>query len=192
MGITARGARVSVEAHLDEIGFDAAREPFTVVGIGDMSGDVFGNGMLLSDQIRLVAAFDHRHIFIDPDPDPDSSYAERRRLFELPASDWTSYNPNLISPGGGVYSRNSRRIPLSDQARARPGITAEGEWARPDDVVRAILTAPVTLLWNGGIGTYVKSSTEGHSDARDKANDAVRVDATDLRCRSSARAATRA
>jgi glutamate dehydrogenase len=183
MGITARGAWVSVKAHLREMGFDMDRDDFTVVGIGDMSGDVFGNGMLLSDRIRLIAAFDHRHIFLDPDPDPAVSSAERARLFALPSSSWRDYDSGLISRGGGVYARHVKRVPLSPQVRARLGITEERDWTTPDDLVRAILTAPVTLLWNGGIGTYVKASTESHADVGDKANDLVRVDGNSLRCR---------
>jgi glutamate dehydrogenase len=183
MGITARGAWVSVEAHLREIGLDPAREELTVVGVGDLSGDVFGNGMLLSDRIRLVAAFDHRHIFLDPDPDPETSFAERRRVFDLPTSDWASYDAALISPGGGVHSRRTKRIPLTAQVKERLGIDPGRTSLTPDELVTAILSAPVSLLWNGGIGTYVKAADETHADAGDKANDPVRIDASRLRCR---------
>lgn len=183
MGITARGAWVSVEAHLREIGLDPAREEFTVVGIGDLSGDVFGNGMLLSERIRLVAAFDHRHIFLDPDPDPETSFAERRRVFGLAASDWSSYDAALISRGGGVYSRRAKRIPLAARVKERLGIDPDRAAMTPDELVTAILCAPVSLLWNGGIGTYVKAGDETHADAGDKANDGVRIDAAQLRCR---------
>ena len=151
LGITARGAWESVKRHFSELGVDVATEPFTVVGIGDMSGDVFGNGMLLSDRIRLVGAYDHRHVFIDPDPDPDAGFAERKRLFELPGSSWDDYDREKISEGGGVWPRSAKSIPLSPQARAALGV--EDERMAPTDVIRAILRAPVDLLWNGGIGT---------------------------------------
>ena len=183
MGITARGAWESVKRHFREIGMDIQREPFTVVGIGDMSGDVFGNGMLLSEQIRLVAAFDHRDIFIDPDPDAAATFAERQRLFALPRSSWTDFDPAVISPGGGVYSRSAKAIELSPQAKAALGIDAETGPMTPDDVIRHILTADVDLLWNGGIGTYVKARTQTNADAGDKANDAIRVNGDQLRCR---------
>jgi glutamate dehydrogenase len=160
---------------------DPAIDPFTVVGIGDMSGDVFGNGMLLSDRIRLVAAYDHRHIFIDPDPDPDRGFAERKRLFELAGSSWDDYNRDLISEGGGVWPRSAKSIPLSPQVRAALGV--EDEKLAPTDVIRAILRAPVDVLWNGGIGTVVKASFETDADAHDRTSDAIRVDASDLRCR---------
>jgi glutamate dehydrogenase len=181
MGITARGAWESVKRHFRELGHDVQSEDFTVVGIGDMSGDVFGNGMLLSEHIRLVAAFDHRHVFIDPDPDPAASFAERRRLFELPRSSWDDYDADLISAGGGVWRRSAKSVPLSAEARAALGIDAER--LAPNDLIRALLRAPVDLLWNGGIGTYVKATDETHGHAGDKANDAVRVDACELRCR---------
>ncbi len=180
LGITARGAWESVKWHFRELGVDVMAQPFTVVGVGDMSGDVFGNGMLLSPMIRLIAAFDHRHVFIDPDPDPAVSHAERRRLFELPRSSWEDYDPELISEGGGVYSRKAKRIDLSDAARAALGIEAVS--LTPDEVIHAILAAPVDLLWNGGIGTYVKASNETHEQVGDRVNDVVRVDATQLRC----------
>jgi len=181
MGITARGAWESVKRHFRELGVDTQSEDFTVVGIGDMSGDVFGNGMLLSEHIRLVAAFDHRDIFLDPDPDAASSYAERRRLFELPRSSWQDYDRSLISEGGGVYPRTAKSIPISPQVRQRLGV-ADGVTAMtPHELLSAILRAPVDLLWNGGIGTYVKASTETHSQIGDRANDAIRVDGRDLR-----------
>ncbi|MER5974699.1 NAD-glutamate dehydrogenase [Streptomyces sp. NPDC002055] len=181
MGITARGAWESVKRHFRELGHDSQTEDFTVVGVGDMSGDVFGNGMLLSEHIRLVAAFDHRHIFIDPNPDAAVSYAERRRLFELPRSSWADYNTELLSQGGGIHPRSAKAIPINAQIRAALGIEARVTKMTPADLMKAILHAPVDLLWNGGIGTYVKASTESHADAGDKANDAIRVDGQDLR-----------
>jgi glutamate dehydrogenase len=181
MGITARGAWESVKRHFRELGQDVQEQDFTVMGIGDMSGDVFGNGMLLSQHIRLVGAFNHRHIFIDPDPDPTASFEQRRRLFELEGSSWSDYDSEVISEGGGVFPRTAKSIPLSPQARAALGVDEEA--LPPNDVIRALLRAPVDLLWNGGIGTYVKASTETHGDAGDKANDAVRVSADELRCR---------
>ncbi len=181
LGITARGAWESVKRHFSELGVDVATEPFTVVGIGDMSGDVFGNGMLLSDRIRLVGAYDHRHVFLDPDPDPDAGFAERKRLFELPGSTWNDYDREKISAGGGVWPRSAKSVPLSPQVRAALGV--EEERMAPTDLIRAILRAPVDLLWNGGIGTVVKASDETDADAMDRASDAIRVDALDLRCR---------
>ena len=181
LGITARGAWESVKRHFSELDHDVATQPFTVVGIGDMSGDVFGNGMLLSRQIRLVGAYDHRHVFLDPDPDPASSYAERERLFALPGSSWGDYDREKLSAGGGVFSRAAKSIPLSPQMREALGV--QDEQLPPTDVIRAILRAPVDLLWNGGIGTVVKASDETDADAMDRASDAIRVDARDLRCR---------
>ncbi len=181
MGITARGAWESVERHFRELGHNVAEEDFAVIGIGDMSGDVFGNGMLLSPHIHLIGAFNHREIFIDPEPDPEASFAERQRLFELPRSSWADYDPERISAGGGVYERTGKSIALTPQARAALGTDAD-ELA-PNDLIRALLKAPADLLWNGGIGTYVKSASETHADVRDKTNDAVRVDAADLRSR---------
>ncbi|PVG81570.1 NAD-glutamate dehydrogenase [Nocardioides gansuensis] len=181
MGITARGAWVSVQRHFRERGIDCQAEDFTAVGIGDMSGDVFGNGMLCSEHIRLVAAFDHRDIFVDPDPDAATSYAERRRLFELPRSSWQDYDKGLISAGGGVWPRSAKSIPISDPMRRALGIAEGVTKLTPAELMRAILLAPVDLLWNGGIGTYVKSAVESHTDAGDKANDAIRVDGRDLR-----------
>ncbi|UNX54163.1 NAD-glutamate dehydrogenase [Georgenia sp. TF02-10] len=183
MGITARGAWESVTRHFRELGHDTQSQDFTVVGVGDMSGDVFGNGMLLSEHIRLVGAFDHRHVFLDPDPDLAASYAERRRLFDLPRSSWADYDPALISPGGGVYPRTAKSVPLTPQVRARLGIADDVAALTPAELVRAILTAPVDLLWNGGIGTYVKATAESHAQVGDRANDAVRVDGAALRCR---------
>ncbi|MCB0916302.1 MAG: NAD-glutamate dehydrogenase [Actinobacteria bacterium] len=183
MGITARGAWESVKRHFRELGMDVQTEPFTVVGIGDMSGDVFGNGMLLSTQIRLVAAFDHRHIFLDPDPDPAVSFAERKRLFELPRSSWADYDRSLISPGGGVFARTEKWIEIGPQLRDALGIAAEVERMSPPDVLRAILQAPVDLLWNGGIGTYVKGSSETDQQVGDKANDAIRINGDQVRAR---------
>jgi glutamate dehydrogenase len=183
MGITARGAWVSVQRHFREMGIDCQHEDFTCVGIGDMSGDVFGNGMLLSEHTRLVAAFDHRHVFLDPDPDAARSYAERRRLFDLPRSSWADYDTSLISEGGGVFPRTAKSIPITPQVRSALGIEDGVTSMTPAQLQTAILKAPVDLLWNGGIGTYVKASTESHAAAGDKANDAIRVDGADLRCR---------
>ncbi|TDJ35352.1 MAG: NAD-glutamate dehydrogenase, partial [Gammaproteobacteria bacterium] len=180
MGITARGAWESVKRHFREMGRDIQRESFDVVGIGDMSGDVFGNGMLLSDHIRLKAAFNHLHIFIDPDPDPAASYAERDRLFELPRSGWADYDAKLISKGGGVWSRQEKSIPLSPELRDWLGVAEER--LAPNELIRALLKAPADLLWNGGIGTYVKARSESQSDAGDRSNDGVRVNGRDLRC----------
>ncbi|NYD78377.1 NAD-glutamate dehydrogenase [Arthrobacter cupressi] len=182
MGITARGAWESVRHHFKELMIDSETEDFTVVGIGDMSGDVFGNGMLLSKHIKLVAAFDHRHIFLDPTPDPAVSYAERERLFKLPRSSWADYKPGKISAGGGVYSRAEKSIPLSEEARLALGLEEGTTAMSPPDLLRAVLMAPVDLLYNGGIGTYVKASTEAHSDVGDKSNDAIRINAAQLRC----------
>jgi glutamate dehydrogenase len=181
MGITARGAWESVKRHFRELGTDIESADFTVAGIGDMSGDVFGNGMLLSRHIKLIGAFDHRHVFLDPDPDPEAGYAERERLFRLPGSSWEDYDPALISAGGGAYPRTAKSIALSPQARAALGV--DDEALTPNEVIRALLRAPVDLLWNGGIGTYVKAKEERHAEVGDKTNDAVRVDADELRCR---------
>jgi glutamate dehydrogenase len=184
MGITSRGVWVSVRAHFRATGVDADSAPLTVVGIGDMSGDVFGNGMLRSPHLKLIAAFDHRHVFVDPNPDPAASFAERRRLFGLPASSWVDYDRAVLSPGGGVYPRDAKTCPISDEARRALGLerAPDAPNPTPDDVISAILSAPVDLLWNGGIGTFVKASTETHADVGDRANDAIRVDATRLRC----------
>jgi len=181
MGITARGAWECVKRHFREMGRDIASEDFTVCGIGDMSGDVFGNGMLLSRHIRLVAAFDHRHIFLDPDPDSESSWQERKRLFDLPRSSWMDYDASLISEGGGVFERGAKRIPLSEAVRRR--LDVEATELNGDALIRAILAAPVDLLWNGGIGTYVKAEDETNAQVGDPGTDTVRVDASELRCR---------
>ncbi len=181
MGITARGAWESAKRHFREMGVDVQTQPVTVVGIGDMSGDVFGNGLLQSQAVRLVAAFDHRHVFVDPAPDPARSFAERQRLFGLARSSWADYDASLLSEGGGVWPRAAKTIPVSPQARAVLGI--EASELAPHELISAILRAPVDLLYNGGIGTYVKSAGESHADVGDRANDAVRVDASDLRCK---------
>jgi glutamate dehydrogenase len=181
MGITARGAWESVKRHFRSLGINTQTTPFTVAGIGDMSGDVFGNGMLLSEHIQLVLAFDHRHIFIDPTPDCARAFAERQRLFALPRSSWDDYDKRLISEGGGVFPRSAKSIPLSEQARAVLGIDAST--VTPVELLRAILQAPVDMLFNGGIGTYVKGSLETHAQVGDKASDAYRVNGSDLRCK---------
>jgi glutamate dehydrogenase len=181
MGITARGGWEAVKRHFREIDIDIQTMPFIVAGVGDMSGDVFGNGMLLSPQIRLVAAFDHRDIFIDPNPDAAKGFAERQRLFERPRSSWQDYDPKLISKGGGVFSRSLKKIPLSPEIRALLGL--EGEDATPQAVMTAILKAKVDLLWFGGIGTYIRASAETDAEAGDRANDAIRITAADLGAR---------
>ncbi|MGD8207029.1 MAG: NAD-glutamate dehydrogenase [Thiohalocapsa sp.] len=181
MGITARGAWVAVQRHFRELGIDVQREAISVLGIGDMSGDVFGNGMLRSRTLRLVAAFDHRHIFIDPHPEAEASYRERQRLFALERSSWDDYDRALISTGGGVYPRSAKSIRLSPQAREALGLNAES--MPPDQLIRGLLKAPVDLIWNGGIGTYVKAGHESHTEVGDRANEALRVNAADLRCR---------
>ena len=179
MGITARGAWETVKRHFRERGTDIQTTDFTVVGVGDMSGDVFGNGMLQSPHIKLVAAFDHRHIFLDPNPDPTRSFAERQRLFRLPRSSWADYDPGLISLGGGVFERGAKSIPLSPAVRALLGLTEEH--MTPAELIRALLAAPVDLLWFGGIGTYVKSAAERNADVGDRANDGLRVNAEEVR-----------
>ena len=181
MGITARGAWEAVKRHFRTISVNTQTTPFTVAGIGDMSGDVFGNGMLLSEHIRLVVAFDHRHIFIDPTPDIARSFVERQRLFNLPRSSWDDFDKSLISRGGGVYPRTAKSIALSAEARAVIGI--EAEELAPVELLKAILQAPVDLIYNGGIGTYVKASFETHAQAGDKASDAFRVNGGELRCK---------
>ena len=181
MAITARGAWESVRRHARALGKDADHDELIFVGIGDMSGDVFGNGMLRSAHIKLVAAFDHRHIFIDPDPDPALSFAERRRLFDLPRSSWANYDSTLISLGGGVYPRSLKTITLSPEARKRLGTDKVN--FTPNDLLSTILRAPVDVLWNGGIGTYVKASSESHADVGDRSNDGLRVNGSELRCR---------
>jgi glutamate dehydrogenase len=181
MGITARGAWESVKRHFRELGKNIQKEPFSVVGIGDMGGDVFGNGMLLSEQIRLLAAFNHMHIFIDPTPDTAASFEERQRLFNLPRSSWSDYDTALISRGGGVYSRSDKSITLSPQAKKALGIKQDA--LAPDDLINQLLKSDVELLWNGGIGTYVKASSETDSDAQDRNNDTLRVSANELKCK---------
>jgi len=181
MGITAKGAWEAVRRHFREKDVDVQKDPFTVAAIGDMSGDVFGNGMLLSKKIRLVAAFNHMHIFLDPDPDMAASYRERKRLFRLGRSSWTDYRDELISKGGGVWSRQARQIRLSPEARRMLG--TEETTMRPLEMIRTILRMEVDLLWNGGIGTYVKASSESHADVGDRNNDNVRVNANELRCK---------
>jgi glutamate dehydrogenase len=183
MGITARGAWESVKFHFRTRGVDVDADDFTVVGIGDMSGDVFGNGMLLSRHIKLVAAFDHRHVFLDPDPDPVASFTERQRLFKLPRSSWDDYDTALISAGGAVWPRTAKSVQLSPQVRAVLGLGTEATALSPDELISAILAAPVDLLWNGGIGTYVKASNQSNIDVGDRSNDAVRVDAAALRAK---------
>ncbi|MGB1062181.1 MAG: NAD-glutamate dehydrogenase domain-containing protein, partial [Ketobacter sp.] len=181
MGITARGAWVSVQRHFRELGVDVQTNPVTLIGIGDMSGDVFGNGLLLSKALQMVAAFNHLHIFIDPNPDPESSFAERQRLFDLPRSNWSDYNSDLISAGGGVFSRSAKSIRITQQMKDRFDIQEDA--LTPTDLISALLKAPVDLIWNGGIGTYIKSSQEQNSDVGDKANDALRVNGCDVRAK---------
>jgi glutamate dehydrogenase len=181
MGITAKGAWLSVQRHFLEMGIDVQSDPTTVAGVGDMSGDVFGNGMLLSKAIRLVAAFDHRHIFIDPDPDPETSWKERKRLFDLPRSSWDDYNRELLSKGGGIYPRTEKSIPLSAEARAVLGIEAKS--VEPTVLMNAILKSEVDLLWFGGIGTYIKSSAQSNADVGDPGNDALRVSGNEVRAK---------
>ncbi|MCL5777156.1 NAD-glutamate dehydrogenase [Limibaculum sp. FT325] len=181
MGITAKGGWEAVKRHFRELGHDTQTQPFDVIGVGDMSGDVFGNGMLLSDQIRLVAAFDHRDIFIDPDPDTAKSFAERKRLFETPRSSWKDYDAKLISKGGGVFPRSAKSIALTPEIRRLTGL--EADKVTPFQLMKAILAAPADLLWFGGIGTYVKASDESQADAGDRTNDPIRVDARAVRAR---------
>jgi glutamate dehydrogenase len=183
MGITAKGAWEAVKRHFREMGVDTQTEDFTVVGVGDMSGDVFGNGMLLSKHIRLLAAFDHRHVFLDPDPDPAASWRERQRMFDLPRSSWADYDKSLISEGGGVYSREQKAIPISPQVRDAFGIDGDVTEMAPPNLIKAILQAPVDLLFNGGIGTYIKAETESDADVGDRANDTVRVNANQVRAK---------
>ena len=183
MGITARGAWESVRRHFRELGLDTQSQEFTTVGVGDMSGDVFGNGMLLSEHIRLLAAFDHRHIFIDPDPDAATSYAERRRLFELPGSSWGDYDESLLSKGGMIIDRAAKSVSLTAPMVSALGLRAGTKTMTPAELMKAILLAPVDLLWNGGIGTYVKAKAESNGEIGDRANDAIRVNGSDLRCK---------
>ncbi|HEU0032467.1 MAG TPA: NAD-glutamate dehydrogenase domain-containing protein [Kofleriaceae bacterium] len=181
MGITSRGGWVNVERHFREMGIDIRKTSIRVAGVGDMSGDVFGNGMLLNEKLKLVAAFNHKHVFIDPDPDPTTSYAERRRLFTTPGTQWSDYRADVISKGGGVFERAAKEIALSAEARKLLGITAAT--VSGPDLVRAILALDVDLMWFGGIGTYVKASTEAHGEVGDKVNDNVRINATELRAK---------
>lgn len=183
MGITARGAWESVKRHFRALGRDSQSQDFTAVGVGDMSGDVFGNGMLLSRHIRLVAAFDHRHIFLDPNPDAATTFVERERLFTVPRSSWADYDAKLISKGGGVYPRSLKSIEITPQVREALGLDDNVKALSPNDLMSAILKAPVDLLWNGGIGTYVKAASEQHSDVGDRANNALRVNGGELRCK---------
>lgn len=183
MGITARGAWVSVQRHFREQGLNVQTDPITVVGIGDMGGDVFGNGLLRSEKLKLVLAFNHLHIFVDPSPDPEKSFKERQRLFEMPRSSWEDYDNKLISKGGGIYSRSSKSIKLSSEAAKVLGISDKSVNVAPNELISAAFKAPVDLIWNGGIGTYVKASGESHADVGDKANDALRVNASDMRCK---------
>jgi glutamate dehydrogenase len=181
MGITARGAWESVKRHFRELGTDIQTEEFTVVAIGDMSGDVFGNGMLCSEHLRLLAAFNHAHVFLDPNPDPAASFAERQRLFGLGRSSWSDYDPEAISPGGGVHARSLKSIPITPQVKDALGIDADH--LSPVELIHELLRAPVDLLFNGGIGTYVKAADETHADVGDRANDGLRIDGAQLRCR---------
>lgn len=181
VGITARGAWQTTSRHFRELGIDVKKDEFTAAGIGDMGGDVFGNGMLYTDRIRLKAAFNHLHIFLDPEPDAARSYAERQRLFTTPGSSWADYGKSLISEGGGVYERAAKEIPLSPQVRAM--LDTDATELSGEELIRAVLRMPVDLLWNGGIGTYVKAESESHEDVRDSANDAVRVNGSELRAR---------
>jgi len=183
MGITAKGAWESVKRHFRALGRDCQSEDFTCVGIGDMSGDVFGNGMLLSRHIRLLAAFDHRHIFLDPNPDTVKSFAERERMFKLPRSSWDDYDKSLISAGGGVWPRSVKSIPISPEVRAALSLRPDVQHLAPNELMSAILKAPVDLLWNGGIGTYVKATSETHGDVGDRANNALRINGAELRCK---------
>ena len=183
MGITAKGAWESVKRHFRDLGVNTQTEEFTVAGIGDMSGDVFGNGMLLSECIRLVAAFDHRHVFLDPSPDAAESFVERARLFALPRSSWDDYDRDLLSAGGGIYPRSAKAIPVTPEVREALGLQTEADAITPNEMIREILRSRVDLLWNGGIGTYVKAATESQADVGDKTNDGVRVNGDELRCR---------
>jgi glutamate dehydrogenase len=181
MGITARGAWISVQRHFREKEIDVQTQPISVVGIGDMAGDVFGNGMLLSPALMLVAAFNHQHIFIDPDPDPALSFNERQRLYALPKSTWADYDKSLISEGGGLFDRSAKSIAINAQMRARFALDASS--LTPAELINQLLQAPVDLIWNGGIGTYVKAAIETHADVGDKANDSLRVNGEQLRCK---------
>jgi glutamate dehydrogenase len=181
MGITAKGAWVSVERHFREMGINTAKDEFSVIGIGDMAGDVFGNGMLLSDKIRMLSAFNHMHIFIDPNPDPAKSFVVRQRLFDLPRSSWTDYDKSLISKGGGLFERSAKSIKLTPEIKAMLGV--KNASMTPTDLINALLKAEVDLIWNGGIGTYIKATSETHEEVGDKANDVLRVNGNELRCK---------
>jgi len=181
MGITAKGAWVSVERHFREMGVNTAKDEFTVIGIGDMAGDVFGNGMLLSDKICLLSAFNHLHIFIDPKPNAAKTFVERQRLFDLPRSSWTDYDKSLISKGGGIFERSAKSIKLTPEIKAMLGV--KNASMTPTELINALLKAQVDLLWNGGIGTYIKAASESHEDVGDKANDVLRVNGNELRCK---------
>jgi len=183
MAITARGAWISVARHFEDIGMDINNQEFTCVGIGDMSGDVFGNGMILSNKIKLIAAFNHMHIFLDPNPNAEISFLERKRLFDMPRSQWSDYDVGLISKGGGVFERKQKIINISPEIKIELGITNASDEISPDDLIKAILRAPVDLLWNGGIGTYVKAKTESNERIGDKSNDAVRIDGSEVRAK---------
>ena len=181
MGITARGAWESVKRNFRELGHNTQTQAFSVIGIGDMAGDVFGNGMLLSEKIKLVGAFNHMHIFLDPNPDPEKSFLERQRMFNLPRSSWTDYNKKLISKGGAIFERSAKSIKLTPEIQAILDTTADS--LTPTELINTMLKAPIDLLWNGGIGTYVKSSKESHEDASDRANDNLRVNGNQLKCK---------
>ena len=183
MGITARGAWVSVQRHFREQGIDVQKDSITIAGIGDMSGDVFGNGLLCSEAVKLVAAFDHRDIFIDPTPDPAKSYAERKRMFDLPRSSWEDYSKKLISAGGGIFSRKLKSIDLTPEMKSLLGFDDETNTATPNELIKAILVSHVDLLWFGGIGTYVKAASESNAEAGDRANDIIRINGKDLNCK---------
>ena len=183
MGITARGAWESAKRLFKEVGHDVSEQPFSVVGIGDMAGDVFGNGMLLSEQICLIGAFNHKHIFVDPTPNPTTSYIERKRLFEQPGSNWSDYDQNAISMGGGVFSRTAKNIPVTQEMKIALGIPDDMESLSPNELIQKILTAPVDMIWNGGIGTYVRGIHEQNAQVGDKANDPVRITSNELRAK---------
>jgi glutamate dehydrogenase len=183
MGITAKGGWESVKRHFRALGHDCQSENFSCVGIGDMSGDVFGNGMLASRHTRLLAAFDHRHVFVDPNPDAEASFAERTRMFQLPRSSWDDYDRSKISQGGGVFARTAKAVAITPEMRRALGLDEDVESLSPIELITAVLKAPVDLLWNGGIGTYVKASSESNADAGDRANNALRIDGADLRCK---------
>jgi glutamate dehydrogenase len=183
MGITSRGGWESVKSHFRSLGHDCQAEDFSCVGIGDMAGDVFGNGMLRSRHTKLLAAFDHRHVFIDPNPDPEAAFKERERMFELPRSSWDDYNKKLISKGGGVFARSLKAITITPEMRAALGIADGVESLSPTEMISAVLKAPVDLLWNGGIGTYVKAASESNADVGDRANNALRINGGELRCK---------